>query len=357
MENPTKDAPKLQRLISLVEQDIQNRGLRPGDRYLTTQEVAGLLKVGTRMANDALRILAERGVVERRPKAGTRIGPEAVCNPISTYDVVHLLIRQNYFSANRRRMEGLLTGLTNELLGTSIQFSFMPAFNELATAKRLIQSMNAAKQKNAYLIAVKSPQLQDFFQRLKVPTVLLGTPFEGIDRLPWIDKDQRMLGKLIARRLIEQGHRRISLILPERRGHGDDLFTDAIMHEVLDANLGSKALLIRSVPSEIELAEIAVAQLVTAPDRPSALICGNPQIFEAAAVVCKNLGIRVSADVQLALRSPSTSEEDAIKGPCIQPRVDLDSKAEGRIIGRMLAELARGEYPAPDHHIIPVFLS
>lgn len=356
MTTPSMDQPKLERLIALVVQDIQNKGLRPGDRYMTTQEVASQLHIGTRTANDALRILAERKIVERKPKAGTTIGPEAPCAPSVALDVAHLMIRQNYFFSERSRMERLMTGLARELPGTSIQFTFVPAFQELAYAQRLVKSMSAAKQRAGYLIAVKSPQMQDFFQRQQLPAVLLGTPFAGIVKLPWIDKDQGHLGKIIARRLIELGHRKIAVMLRDRRGHGDDLFIDSIMHEIMDANLGSGALVIRSAPSEEDLTENAIRELLVSPSRPTALICSTRQIYEAANTVCTTLSLNPRSDVQLALRTPTANPKEMVPAPGIQPRVDTDDESEGRMLGRMLASFSREEWPDPDHFQIPVYL-
>lgn len=357
MQEKNPETQRLDRLVTLVEQDIQGRGLQPGDRYLTTQEVAGLFRVSTRLANDALQQLAEKDVVQRRPKSGTTIGMNASHTTPPALDVVHLLVRQSYFFAQRERLEKMVTGLAKELPGTSMQFSFVPAFNELGYVQRLIRSNDTTKMKAGYLIAVKSPELQDFFQRPQIPVVLLGTPFPGVTRLPFLDKDQREIGRLITARLIELGHRRIAVILRERRGYGDDLLVDGITHEVLGANLGSNALIIRSSPLDEGLASQTALTLLKREARPTAIICRTRLIYDSALAVCERIGLHPARDVQFALCDPSVDGADAdIPNVCLRPRAEITSEGEGRVVGRMLISMAERGIPEPECSITPVFL-
>lgn len=357
MQDKKSDSHRLDRLVALVEQDIQNRGLQPGDRYLTTQEVAGLLRVSTRIANDALRVLAEKKVVQRRPKSGTIIGPESASATAPSLDVVHLLVRQNYFFAQRDRLERMITGLAKELPGTSMQFSFVPSFNELIYVQRLIRSNDAAKMRAGYLIAVKSPELQDFLQRPQIPVVLLGTPFPGVTRLPWLDKDQREIGRLLTHRLIELGHRRIGVILRERRGYGDDLLVDGITHEILDANLGSNALSVRSAPLDGELAGQTARNMLESETPPTAFICRTRLIYDATRAVCEEMNLKVGSEVQLAICDPaSDGVNDGLALSCLRPRAEITSEGEGRIVGKMLLAMSEGQKPDPEFYRTPVYL-
>jgi len=254
-------------------------------------------------------------------------------------------------------MDQLVTGLTRGLPGASMQFSFIPAFNELAAVERLVRAAEDAKLRAGYLVAVKSPQVQDFFQRRPLPVVLLGMPYAGVTGLPWLDKDQRALGTLLARELIRLGHSKIGVVLRDRRGYGDDVMLDAVTHEVLDAKLGAGALVVRSVPTEPQLTEQAVRMLLNSPGRPSALICRTRMIFEATVRACEALKLRVPMDVQLALCDPISGTWDKTAVTCIRPHVQTDAVAEGIVLAEMLSSLARGEPVKPDHYVIPVTLN
>lgn len=358
---PTMEASnrRLQELAGLIERDIRTRGLRPGDRYLTTLEVAELLGVSTRFANDAMRLLAARQVLVRKPKAGTLIGPRSPGvdedEASRPFDVVHLLIRQDYYFSERRRMESVIAGLAEELAGCSIQLNFVPAFNELAYVERLLDAPPTPR--NAYLIAVKSTQVQRRFENQRAPTVLLGTPYDGISRLAWVDKDQAQIGRLLSRRLLEMGHKRIGVILRDRRGYGDDLLMDAVTHEIMDAGLGSGALVARSVPTEPALIALAIRNLLASPQRPTALICRNRMILNTALQVCGELGLQPGGDVGFALCDAPSGADDVVPVACIRPRVDLDAAGEGRLLGKLLVQQAESSASTvPPHVLVPVTL-
>jgi len=342
---------RLERLVKLVEQDVRLRGLRSGERYLNTQEVASQLGVSTRLANDAMRVLAERGILARKPKAGTVVGP-AVEPPesemIRHFEVIHLLIRNDYLLAERDRIDSIVTGLLETLPGCDIQFSFVPAYNELAHTERLVKSAGASKR--AYIIAVKSPQLQRFFAEASLPAVLLGTPFQGIENLSWIDKDQEAIGRILIRRLIASGHKSIGVVLRDRRGFGDDLMMNAITHEVLSAQLKSDALHVRSVPMDRTLTHLAIHQILSGVNRPSAIICRSRLILAAAEEACHELRLQIGRDVTLALCDPQSTRNDKVSTPCLRPIAELALCGEGRLIGQFLLENG----PIPRHHVIQV---
>src|SRR6185312_4013926 len=62
-------------LAEFVARDIQARGLKPGDRYLTTAEIGEQFDVSYATAHRALNILADRDMVIRRQNRGTFVGP------------------------------------------------------------------------------------------------------------------------------------------------------------------------------------------------------------------------------------------------------------------------------------------
>lgn len=348
---------RLKRLASLVEQDIRSRGLRPGDRYLNTHEVAALLSISTRLANDAMRMLAERQILTRKPKAGTVIGaglrPDENETP-RQFDVIHLLVRHDYFLAERDRMDAIVTGLVEILPGCDIQFSFVPAFNEKAHTERLISS--SAGNQRAYIIAVKSPQLQRLFAKSSLPVVLLGTPFPGIGNLPWIDKDQAAIGRILTQRLVSMGHRTIGVVLRDRRGYGDDLMVDAITQEALSAKLHSAALRVRSVPMDQTLTDLAIRQLLADSDRPTAIICRSRLILASAARICTELHLQIGHDVVLALCDPQSTRHDSVAVPCVRPVATLDAVGEGTVIGQMLTAVNVNGALDGRNYLIPVTL-
>jgi DNA-binding LacI/PurR family transcriptional regulator len=250
-------------------------------------------------------------------------------------------------------MEALVTGITSTLPGCALQFNFIPAFNEVPYVERLLEK---APSRCGYLIAVKSPQLQRLFERQPAPSVLLGTPFQGITKLAWVDKNQSAIGHLLASKLIEQGHRRIGVILRDRRGCGDDLMMDAITEEIINAGLGSGGLVVRSVPAEAALISMAVHALLEPETRPSAVICRNRAIFTSVVTACNALGISVPSELALALADPPSDPEETTLLPCLRPKSGIDAETEGRQLAEILLSLSRREPAQKLHQQIQVSL-
>src|SRR5690606_6986132 len=75
-EQPPKEAfsRRVRESAAKLEQHIRACGLKPGDRYITTKEAGKLLGMSIVTAQRAMGLLAERNILERRPRAGTFIG-------------------------------------------------------------------------------------------------------------------------------------------------------------------------------------------------------------------------------------------------------------------------------------------
>ena len=68
--------PRIPRAVALadkIQEEIESRGMKPGDSFMTTAETARMHRVNTATANHALQILAHRGLIERRQRVGTII--------------------------------------------------------------------------------------------------------------------------------------------------------------------------------------------------------------------------------------------------------------------------------------------
>jgi DNA-binding LacI/PurR family transcriptional regulator len=169
-----------------------------------------------------------------------------------------------------------------------------------------------------------------------------------------VDKDQGEIGRLLSRKLIETGHQRIGVVLRDRRGAGDDLMMDAITHEIMNAGLGSGALVARSVPSEQALIALAIRNLLSTPQRPTGIICRNRMILTTAAQICTELGLRPSQEIVLALCDAPTGPDDDISIPCIRPTVELDAAGEGKLLAQMLLQQATTPRPQAASRLIQV---
>ncbi len=328
-------------LPDMIRRDIQQRGLRAGDRYLTTEEVAQVLGVAKGTANKALQHLARRQVLVRSRKLGTFIGERAVIDaPETSLDVVHLLVHRSYFIAERSRIHQIITGLVEEMGDVATQITFVPEDQGPRFVERLIRNVQQQAIRAAFVLAVKSAEIQVTFQNLELPAVVLGTPYLGRRTLSSLDLDQHKVGRLMIDYVLSQQRHRIAVLLRDQRGLGDDHMLDEITSAVMRANLAPGALKVRSVPMNKELAEMAVRRLFTEDDVPTAVIC-RTRIALDCLLEMKRKG-RLPADLLVVSGEPVVDDALARHVPHIRPCISIVDE------GRKLAHLLRDTEQRPD---------
>ena len=346
-------SPTIARLSQMIRSDIRSRNLRPGDRYLTTEEVAERMEVAKGTANRAMQELAKQNVLIRNRKLGTFIG-EAVAPDPSSVDLVCLLIRRSYYMSERHRLNEVISGVLTVLGEASVQLSLAPDEHEMLFAERLVRTNQANGLKVGYLIASKSSQVQSFFSQENLPALIMGTPFPRGERMPSIDLDQEAIGREVFNAAMSANRNRIAVLLRDRRGFGDDLMLNAITAEAMRSGLSAGDLIVRSVPQDPELAVSSIQHLLSAPDRPSAIICRSRMLLDAVCDAIDKMSIEPEHRPMLFSTDQLPSEGYEGVSASIGPAISANEI--GSRIGRMLSAIVSGLEPDPIHMTIDVLL-
>jgi DNA-binding LacI/PurR family transcriptional regulator len=346
--------PSVDRVASSIREDIRSRGLMPGNRYLTTAEVAENFGVAKATANRAMQVLASDGLLVRRPKTGTFVGDAA--RPLDTdgFDVVHLVIEKDYFETERSHIERRMSGVIDGLDGGSLQYTFVPKNAPEAFLERVINSARNSGLRHGFLVGLKAHHLQNILLDSGLPCVLLGSVFPGRTRVASIDLDQAEIGRLTVAYACRSGAQRIALLLRSSRGYGDDLLSDAAMHEAVSRGMDPGGLLVRSVPSDASVARAVVRQILDSPDRPDALICRSHSTTRHVLECIGELGLRIPDDILVVLADPVDEGSDLVELPHIWPA--RDDAQEGLLFAELLQAQALDAGVEPGAHIIPVRL-
>jgi len=320
-------------LPRLIESDIRQRGLRAGDRYLTTHEAAAVLGIAKGTANKVMQELARRQVLVRSRKLGTFVGRAARTDAhASPLDVVHILLHRSYFISERSRIDQILGGLVEELGEASVQLTFVPEEHGSRYVDRLITAEQRRRMREAYIIGVKSPEIQAYFQDCDLPCVVLGTPYPGKRDLAWLDLDQREAGRLLIEHVLRRGRRRIAVFIRDQRALGDDHMLDEITAGVINAQLPAGALTVRSIPSNVELARTVVRQQFGDGRDPTAVICRSKTALNCL-IGLQDDGI-ISPDLLLVSGGTLVEESLARRVAHLSPCVSITE--EGRHLARLL---------------------
>ena len=263
-----------------------------------------------------------------------------------------MLLYPEYYSVARSHLEQLVAGLHRALPGHAIQYTFLSGQDDVAFVRNLVGSVPAGSFGGTVLFT--SPlALQRFCAEQRLPVIVSGSVYPEAGSLPWVDRDQRRIGRLLAGHVLGRGHRRLALLMRDRWGSGDNLMIDGVHEALAEARLGFGALTIRSLPPEPELVAGAVGELLGRDGVPTALVCRTRLAADAAVAAVTAAGRKVPRDLEVVL-ADYHGDPAGVRYP--HTRAVIGDEEEGVLLGRMLQALAGGERPDPDRHVIDVEL-
>jgi DNA-binding LacI/PurR family transcriptional regulator len=345
-----KASPRVRESAEKLERHIRACGLKPGDRYITTEEAGKLLGTSLVVAQRAMALLAERKILERRPKAGTFIG-EAIGADVQT---AHL----HFFVPEQTRAEGgaqagyweQIDGMKSALGPLSAHFHFVPNQN-LGYVQQIVRQTSAAGMLNGAILVLASREIRAFFNQSGIPTVVEGGVEADLTNLCWMQWDQMETGRLLTAYLLERGHRRIATVMRDIWGIGEHLLHDGIAEALTAAALPSNTLRMRSAPSERQAIVELAHGLFREENPPTGFICRNE--FQADCVAEAARAAGRSAQVDITHCNPP-SRPDPRRYTCAVP--DLSAFEFGKVAGEMFRQVMANQIPERRGLQIPVRL-
>jgi len=151
--------PRIELIARRIEKDIHAKKLKPGDKYLTTLQVARAFKVGNEVANRAMQLLAQRNVIERRHRAGTFVGTAKLDVNTPVLKKVHLVIEKQNIETYGILRDGTISGLHSVLPGSQIQFSFIPDVNRRQFIAKLIDEAYMSGEMEGFVLYRSDPDI------------------------------------------------------------------------------------------------------------------------------------------------------------------------------------------------------
>ena len=352
----TTDTPtsSLHHLASRLEQDIRQRGLWAGDRYLTASEAAELLGVSTATAHRAMRVLARRRMLVRHPSRGTFVGPHFEMKQSTMIRTVCALMPAPALDRDTPPLESFIYAIRSRVSKSNVQINFLPPSDVQAYVQELLQASFAAGNVVGF-VPISCPR--EVYRRLAdsgVPTVVFGTPYIDQRDIASVDVDNRGAGQLLTEFLTGCGHRRMAVLMGSEGQPGTNCFFDGVSDALTEAELPHNALIVRHVPVEPAAVAAQLHELLAMPDRPTALIARTPQMARAALMALDRLKVPAADRCEIVYQNHPATEQGDLPLTCVQPCVSY-----GEIIGRigeMLEQLGRGDILEQRQVVIPVEL-
>ncbi len=360
MDLPTKNATRIDKLAETLRKDIHSRSLSVGDHYLTAAEASQMLGVSQVMANRAMNVLAGRRLLTRHRRRGTFIGPAFQANATSTaLRVIHII---KGLSQNKKLWTPVigdcLQGLHTVLPDYQVQSNVLPHQNPSEIVRQIFKQ-HTADGSLAGIVLVSCPReeqelVQEMVQEHRLPAVSFGSVYPNITKIPSIDHDQFEAGRLMAKYLLDRGHRRIMLLTRERWLLGDNLLADGVNQALADARMSYGVLSTRSIPEDVALIKTEMSRVLSLENRPTGMACRSSLFAKVTAEVARSRSMRVPQDLDIIFDANDRhfSAELGLPRACAKQ----SSREQLTLVAKTLQKLIAGKIIESNNIILPVEL-
>lgn len=325
-------SPKVQLVADWLQSDIRRRGLRAGDRYLTSEEAATELDVSTGTAHQAMRLLVDQQVLQRTRKRGTYIGSAVEPpNPNKRPRVYVLLPADATRDGSYARLsESLYPAISAAFGGASLQLEYLPRGDSLGFVRTLVDEADTAGNLGGFLLMRSTFEIQDFFQehRARYPAVVVGSVYPGITMLPSADADQGAIGEDLAARALRAGHRRVAVLLYEHWAPGDSRLMSSIVETFATSAKRLERFEVCSLPAYEQAIRARVKSLLVREDRPTAIIARMALQVRMVFEVAKEVGLRIPDDLDVEFANLRQQLPPGISIPHFDADLDISRIAE-----------------------------
>ena len=344
---------KVHRLASLIEQDLLQRSLDVGDRYLTATEAGNDFGVDQFTATRAMSLLAKRGVLIRKRGVGTFVGRVEAEASMPALRTVHIFQETGKRSTVRSFLIGqIIQGLHHVMPGFQVQSNVLPRNNTVETARHIIQQ-HTADGSMAGMVLLSCPrEVQELVLDIRLPAVSFGSIYPTTSSIPSVDQDQFEVGRLQAQYLLDRGHRRIMLLMYEMWRPGDNRLAEGVNRAMADAGLGIGSLITRSISEDDALISKEIHRLLDINNRPTGLICRNSHFAETAVNAVRSRSLSVPEDLDITYHYNGKSAPEILSLPRVCPQISCNEQV--KLVAQTLDELINGNYIENRHINIPV---
>ncbi|MBN2295282.1 MAG: substrate-binding domain-containing protein [Pirellulales bacterium] len=354
MINGSQQTPTIHELAMRLEQDIRGRGLREGQRYMNTVEAGHTFGVSPATAHRAMKLLVERNMVVRRNRSGTFIGPGMRSADRAGIHTVHFLTSPEKREYLAEHSGSMIRGFSRGIPKANVQFGFVPAGEGLEYVKNLLNSASVHDKSIGFVCSSCPFDIHQLLADEGIPTVVSGTlPLGGPD-LPSVALDDFTAGQLLAKYLVEQGHRRIGLLATTLDRPGDKRLFDGIGKSLSQARLLQNSLVFHIVSQNASSVALATRHLLEDECRPTAIIARSERLADMACTALKEMGLSVPDDIEVVFLDHATDEVQRSPLPHVQTTMTREEAVV--LMSEMLLRMARGESLDQKRVVIPVEL-
>lgn len=243
---------RISQLSDRLRDDIVERALCVGDRYLTAVEAGAMLGVSATTANRALGRLAAEGVLERGRRRGAVLRRLPGERPAQALARVHVWLPGGLFLPLQGVLGAFQHGVRQAAPRCEVVYRFSTPRESEAEARQWLGGIDPRCEGVAVLLGRAGQQ--KLLAASPVPALAWGSVYPGVEGLPWIDADWRINGEMLAAHLVKTGRWPAALLMHSCWGYGDNLMVEGMAA----ASRGSRAPCWHPAVRSVEDSEAAV---------------------------------------------------------------------------------------------------
>ncbi len=341
-----------ERLAVILRQRITTGQFKTGDRFPSVRQIAEHYRVSPTIAHQGLRMLADSRWLEMRPRSAAVVASAEVQagKNLQRENTVHVIVGRLPLSNTPLIGPGICDGLLHawgdEL---AMQLNVVPEKEDiLAFVERIVGPPRARPEIVGAILNRCPRSVHQWFVKRELPAVVVGHVDEDI-QLPYVDRDQYNMGRVVAAHLLERGHQRIGFM----NGHwlpGDNLLLSGMQRSLAERNVPADHLAVHVVPPEEGMIRAGFETLRRSRDI-TGLVCRSDQMTLECLDAAKQSGLRVPEDLALVCAG-----ENGIALRESKPSItsmSRDGEELGRLAGDLLAKLVSGQPVQRVHVEVP----
>jgi len=344
----------LKQLAERILDDVRRRGLRHGERYLTAAEASEQFDASPISLHRAMQLLADRGLLMRQRGSGTFVGPNFEPDALAPgpLRVVHVVMTMDYQRAARVRAEVLVSRLSTVMPEAVVEVHYVVRHDGMRHLQPLIDRIDRQEQITEGLVLIRSTRaMQLAVQQSRVPAVVFGSPYIGVESLPWLEVDQAATGRAMIRHAMRDGHDgALLLLMRDDWRQGDNALVGSILDEANELGIGAGRIQLLSIPHEEEHIRLELEGRLTAKSSIRGVLCRSQLYGQVATEVLGKLSTKARSKVSVVMGA--WQPEEPVAFAYVRPRMSEEQQIE--TLGQMLAESAVRGRQHVESRLIPV---
>jgi len=245
----------------------------------------------------------------------------------------------------------VLTGAESRLMESNYCFSVTRTYNELCNQNILLNTFN--QPLSGILLLEEIPSNMLHYIKERVPNIVgVDTYYDEIDNVGF---DRREAAIKAVSFLISKGHKRIGFIGGSGMGASleDSRRFDGYCYCLRKAGIPLDERLVKNCKWSQDLAQICTRELLSLPERPTAIFAASDLIAIAALSVIYEYGLKVPSDI--AIIGINNIDITAYTSPPLST-IDVHAREMGRIAADLLLSRINGDTSMPKSIYLPTKL-